>query len=160
MQKNRRDRRFFGDLVRVTGFEPAASCSKPMSKLSGDHPVLMIQSNETKSLEHSLWKAQLQIIFPMIESERIQMIERYRDIIEEAVKTECFDFNRCINRYMTQYGERLENAFDAEVGTLCRMSHLQCASDTSQYLFFLPDEEDRVRLALLHDMRNSVLLHP
>ena len=46
----------------------------------------MIQSNETKSLEHSLWKAQLQIIFPMIESERIQMIERYRDVIEEAVK--------------------------------------------------------------------------
>lgn len=127
-----------------------------MSKLSREHPVLMIQSNETKSLEHSLWKAQLQIIFPMIESERIQIIERYRDVIEEAVKTEYFDFNRCINRYVTQYGERLENAFDAEVGTLYRMSHLRCASDTSQYLFFLPDEEDRVRLALLHDMRNSI----
>ena len=27
-QKNRRYRRFFKDMVRVTGFEPAASCSQ------------------------------------------------------------------------------------------------------------------------------------
>ena len=36
------------------------------------------------------------------------------------------------------------------------MKLLRRASDTSLYLFFLPNEDDRVRLALLHDMRNSI----
>lgn len=127
-----------------------------VSRLSKEHPISVICSNEINPLNHALWKAQLQVIFPMIEAERIQIIERYRDEIEEAVKTEYFDFNRYINRYVTQYGERLESAFDAEVGTLYRMNHLRRASDTSLYLFFLPNEDDRVHLALLHDMRNSI----
>lgn len=144
------------EVLRDIAHDAVYTLKYDMKQLSSKHPLMLIQSNETKVLNHSLWKAQLQMIFPLIEAERIQIIKRYRDEIEEAINTEYFDFLRYVNRYVTQYGERIESAFDVEIGTLYRMNHLRCAADTSLYLFFLPKEEDRMRLSLLHNMRNSI----
>lgn len=124
--------------------------------LDETHPLSIIRSGDFKTLQYAVWKAQLQVLFPLIESERIRIVEQYEGEIEAALATEYFDFLRHTNQYITQYGERVTRAHDVEIGTLYRMSHLKRASDTSLYLFFLPNEEDRDRLALLHDMRNSI----
>ena len=45
---------------------------------------------------------------------------------------------------------------DAELGTLYRMTRLRKETDNTQYLLFIPSEEDRSRLDLLHMLRNNL----
>lgn len=124
--------------------------------LTADHPFSIIKSGMEEKLHKKLWNAQLQILFPLIEIERIAMIDRYQEKITEALSTAYMNFNKGYSATITQFGEPIAEPYQTELGTVYRMTCLRKASDPEQYLLYLPKEEDRERLTLLHRMRNSI----
>ncbi len=52
---------------------------------SSKHVLWYSRNNKTAELEHRLWSAQVQVLFPIIEMERISLIEKWHDIIQDAL---------------------------------------------------------------------------
>jgi len=124
--------------------------------LDNQHPFSLIRCGKSEEMEKQIWKAQLQVLFPLIEMERISFIDKHFAEIKESLVTPFWDYKKSESLYITQFGEPIENPYDVEIGTLYRMNHLRESSDKSLYLLFLPSEQDREHLSLLHDMRNSI----
>ena len=72
-----------------------------------DHILNLIRSENYEAVQHRIWKAQLQICFPMIELERVSLISKYHDQIAEALHTEYFDFDKNKVYTIKQFGEAL-----------------------------------------------------
>jgi len=125
------------------------------SNLTSSHPLNLIRSNKTEQIEKKVWSAQLQILFPLIEVERLALITRHSNDIMEALKTPYLN-QKGIAVKVTQFGEIVTDPNKTELGTLHRLTCLRSAFDQGQYLLFLPNEEDRCRLTLLHRMRNNI----
>jgi hypothetical protein len=125
-------------------------------KLKPSHPFSIIRSGNLQELKRRIWKAQLQLIFPLIEIERLNFIAKWKTHIEEAVSVPYLDIQSGGARTLTQYDEYLSNAADAEIGTIGRMMRLRRFDEPDEYLLYLPDENDRKRLNLLHEMRNNL----
>ena len=82
------------------------------------------------------------MLFPVIEMERIEIIEKYRDAISQALADNNF----------AQYGEQITDPMEVELGSLCfMMSHRQ---DVYMYMLYISDETDRERIRFLHECRN------
>lgn len=111
---------------------------------NSNHVLWYCRNDKTEELEHRLWRAQVQVLFPIIEMERVSLIEKWRDLIQEALDT----------NYVTQYNEQLRNASDVELGTLCYM--MKHRTDTGLHMVYIPDEEEREWISFLHDCRNQL----
>ena len=97
-----------------------------------------------KELKHRIWASQVQVLFPVIEVERIEIIERYRDVINKALS----------DNYITQYGERIIDPMEVEFGSLCYMMSHRQDGDANMYMLYIPDETYRERTRFLHECRN------
>lgn len=107
-----------------------------------EHVLWLYRNNKIAELNHRIWAAQVQVLFPVIEMERIDIIEKYRDTISQALT----------DNYISQYGEQITNPMEVELGSLCfMMSHKQ---DAYMYMLYIPDEADRERIRFLHECRN------
>lgn len=124
--------------------------------LDADHPFFLIRSGLCDELKKRIWEAQLQVLFPLIEAERILFLGRYAGEVREALSTPYLDKKGHTEKYITQFGEPISNPQDVEVGTLYRMCHLRRAAQESDYLLFLPKQENRERIELLRAIRNSI----
>lgn len=107
-----------------------------------EHVLWLYRNNKIAELNHRIWAAQVQVLFPVIEMERIDIIEKYHDTISQALT----------DNYISQYGEQITNPMEVELGSLCfMMSHKQ---DAYMYMLYIPDEADRERIRFLHECRN------
>ena len=120
------------------------------------HILSLVRKKNTTSIEAQIWKAQLQILFPMLEIEKVAFVERYRDQIREALAERYYDFRTGHAQQICQFGDILNDPDDAELGTIYRMTKLKRNVDLAQYLLYIPDEKSRLRIELLHDLRNSL----
>lgn len=106
------------------------------------HVLWLFRHNKIAELNHRIWVSQVQVLFPIIEMERIEMTEKYREALRKALA----------ENHMTQYGEQITDPADVELGSLCyMMGHKQ---DASAYMLYIPDEADRERIRFLHECRN------
>ena len=106
------------------------------------HVLWSIRNKQNSVIEYSIWAAQVQVLFPIIEMERVSIIQKWNTQIKDALE----------DNTITQYGEIIKNPMDVELGTLCyMMSHRKNAD---LYLLYLPDETDRNRVRFLHECRN------
>lgn len=121
-----------------------------------EHVLNCFRTGTDAKIKTQIWKAQLQILFPLLEIERVNFIECYRDQIQEAIQTKYCDYRTGYSQRIYQYGGPIENPDEVELGTIYRMMKLKCDSDTSQYLLYIPNENSRLRLDLLHELRNSL----
>lgn len=117
------------------------------------HVFSLVRSGQLTEAKKLVWKAQLQTLFPLIEIERVSFVEHYYQQIQEAIRKKYYDYRTGRSLQIYQFGEPLEEADDAELGTLYRMTKLR-QDDSSQYLLYIPDEKARERIELLHDIRN------
>jgi len=85
------------------------------------------------NFDKSLWTAQIQILFPIIENLRVSIIKQNFEKMKNALQTK--------DEYY--FGNRIVNPFDAELGLLAQLS----------YLF--PDKM-RQNIYFLRDCRNSL----
>ena len=109
-----------------------------------EHVLWYYRNNKTAELKHRIWASQVQVLFPIIEMERIEIIERYRQEIDEALQ----------NNYVTQYGEQITDPMEVELGSLCYMMSHRQHGESYSYMLYIPDEADRERIKFLHECRN------
>jgi hypothetical protein len=110
------------------------------------HPFALLRQDAVEMLQKRIWQAQIQIVFPMIETERALFIEKWSEQIQRTL-----DSNR---GQIMQYGNEVTEPFEAELGLLAYLSRNR-ASD-GLYLLYIPDEADRERLEFLHRRRNEL----
>ena len=124
---------------------------------SNDQHILSLIRRENMSIiDTQVWKAQLQVLFPLLEIERVSFVSHYHQQIQEALRERYYDFRTGRSQLIYQFGDVISDPDDAELGTIYRMTKLKRDNDTSQYLLYIPDEKSRSRIELLHDLRNAL----
>jgi hypothetical protein len=124
---------------------------------SNDQHILSLVRKENMSvIDTQIWKAQLQVLFPLLEIERVSFVSYYHQQIQEALGERYYDFKTGRPQLIYQFGDVINDPDDAELGTIYRMTKLKRDADTSQYLLYIPDEKSRSRIELLHDLRNAL----
>ena len=102
------------------------------------------RNNNFSEIEHRIWTAQIQVLFPIIELERVEIICKYENAIKSVLDSE----------NITQYGELLTDAIDVELGTLCYL--MSKRNNDGLYYLYIPNETDRDRIRFLHECRNNL----
>lgn len=110
----------------------------------GNHPLCHLRANNTAELLHRIWTAQIQVLFPIIELERQQLIEKWYDTISDALKA----------NEVVQFGSILTDPAEVELGTLCFMMGYKVYGDYR--MLYIPEETDRERIRFLHECRNKL----
>lgn len=123
---------------------------KAAKGLDQAHPFQLIANRQTAKLINRLWEAQLQILFPLIEFERIGLIGAHFRQIEDTLAT------TPLQKPNTSSGELLTNPYDLEIGHLKHLSSAHKLDGSMHYCLYLPSEPDRYRLQLLTKMRNQL----
>ena len=123
--------------------------------LRDSHPFTLLRQKQYSVLQKKVWEAQLRTIYPLVEMERVAFIRANENEVLHAICSEFVDYygNK---RHVRQFGEILKNPYDAEIGTLYGMNHMRRAEDPYRYVLYIPDEENRKRLTLLHEIRNAI----
>ncbi len=120
------------------------------------HILSLVRNGDVPAIEKLIWKAQLQLLFPLAELERSSFIEIYRDEIAGALAEKYIDPSDGRACRVYQFGELLDDPENAELGTLYRMTRLRCDADDERYLLYIPDRNAKDRLELLHTLRNAL----
>lgn len=110
-------------------------------------------------LEQLIWQAQLQTVFADIEMERLRITAQWEELITAALHTAAWDFRKGELSTFRQFGEELRSAADVELGTLVYMMGLRRSDDHSQWLLYIPDEEEREWVYFLCECRNKLAHH-
>lgn len=109
---------------------------------SSSHILALARRGKTEEINKRIWKTQIQILFPIIELERVKLIEKWMSNIRDSL----------LNNHVTQYGVHITNPYDVEIGTLDYLQfHHSC---DGRYKLYIPDETDRQRISFLHECRN------
>lgn len=109
-----------------------------------EHALSLLRDGHREDIEHRVWLAQIQTLFPRIEMERIEIIENWRPNVERALE----------ESPQVQFGEPVERPEDLELGLLgyC-ISHWKPDGD---YILYLPVPEVRDRIRFLQRCRNRL----
>ena len=110
------------------------------------HIFGLIRDGNQSAIYTQIWKAQLQVLFPLLEIERVSFISRHRERIREALNEKYYDYRTGRSQLIFQFGDTINEPDDAELGTIYRMTKLKRDSDCSQYLLYIPDEQSRERI--------------
>jgi hypothetical protein len=127
------------------GAEPAGADPHPFS--------LLREGRET--LKRRVWVAQLQTAFPAIELERVDFISSRKDAVTEALNSQFMDYESGRPSFVKQYGEVLEDPYEAELTTLVKLTRLG-KIDSQGYCLLEMKEDEKQRLAFLRDKRNDL----
>lgn len=109
------------------------------------HVFKYLRTNNLDEIRNRIWKAQIQVLFPIIEMERIQIIKDWGKNIQEGIEKYPPD----------QYGVIVRNAVDLEIGTLRYMIRHR-SPNQEEYLIWIPDESTRDRIDFLYELRNKL----
>lgn len=109
-----------------------------------NHALSLFRRGDSGGLEHRMWQAQIRTLFPWIEMERVDIVNKWRPNIERGLRETSLE----------QFGERVERPEDVELGLLryC-MTHWK---PDGEYVMYLPDRFVRDRVHFLHRCRNKL----
>lgn len=122
----------------LRGSAPAAG--DPHSSASG-HPLAAVRRGDWSSVRLRVWQAQLEVLFPRIEAERLRIVD-----------TLARDLWHLIGRGLTQYDVEVTNPRDVELGTLVFL--MAKRDGDGERLLYVHDSGMRDRIHLLRDCRN------
>lgn len=108
------------------------------------HVLSLVRADDRESLERRVWSAQIEVLFPLIETLRLEVIESLRPQIEKLVDAGA----------VTQYGEHVRDVEDVELGTLTYL--MACRNENNERLLYVPDDRLREEIHLLHSCRNEL----
>lgn len=112
------------------------------AQANSNHIFSLVRNDETEKIIQKIWEAQIQSFFPIIEIERKQIIELFYNDIFSCIQ----------NEDISQYGDRITNPSEVEIGTL----YFLIKSDETCDYFDDIDEESRKRIRFLRDCRNTL----
>lgn len=105
------------------------------------HPFFLLRKDNMQPLIRRLWKAQVQVAFPLVEEERVAFVSKY----EAAI-------NLCLP--IIQYKSEINSPYDVELGTLVYLTRERDDNDLRK--LYVPNVEDYHRLHFLRDMRHKL----
>ena len=108
------------------------------------HILSLVRHDCLSQIERRIWKAQLQVLFPIVEAERINLIERIQPDLAVLIR----------EKEIKQYGEEIMNPYDFEWGTLSYAMKLRNI-DEEYYLKSL-SKADREEIKRFRDYRNNL----
>jgi hypothetical protein len=100
---------------------------------------------DTNILNNSFWKAQLQIIFPIIEELRTGIIKKHYNLIEDALSKS--------KGQASYFGGTIKNPYDSEYGFLVYLMNQK--SSNGEYLLSFPSNIYK-EIYFLHKCRNKL----
>ena len=80
------------------------------------HILSLVRKESISAIDAQIWKAQLQVLFPLLEIERVSFIKRYRKQVQEALGEKYHDFRTGRPQYIYQFGETVSDPDNAELG--------------------------------------------
>ncbi len=102
-----------------------------------DHILSLVRNSNQDEIYRRIWKAQIQVLFPIIEQERFDYIFQFREKLQEALAKNNIEY----------FDERIEDPFDLETSTFCYMINKGYVS--------VP-RDVAMRLEFLHECRNTI----
>ena len=105
------------------------------------HPFYLIGKNDTNTLSKRLWKAQLQILFPLLEEARMDFVHKYWNAIEKHLPLK------------DVYNGEIDNVYDMELGHLIMITGKQNSDNET---LFIDHQEDYDHLLFLKKIRNTL----
>jgi len=102
------------------------------------HPFALCRCGNTDELKRKLWDAQVEVLFPLIESERLTILDALADQLVLLLA----------DGYVEQFGGTVAGVDDIELGTL---TYLMGSGQLD-----VPDRNLRERIFLLRDCRNKL----
>ena len=128
----------------------------PRGKEEG-HPFQLLEQQKMREWKDRVWSAQIRVGYPRIEMERQALIQQWEAEIREALSLQYHNERNDCAEYFTDYEKnRITNPYDVEVGMLQRMMTLRRYENRDQYMFYLPNPDDRDWVYLLRDCRNDL----
>lgn len=111
------------------------------------HIVELCRRGESDKVARRVWAAQLEVLYPMIESERLEVTDALRDQIDDVIAETGIE----------QFGAEVTSADDVELGTLV---HLMSVDErTGERPVDVHDRGLRDRIFLLWKCRNNLAHH-
>ena len=86
----------------------------------------------------------MQVFFPIIEFNRVNLIEKWFDEIQ----------NSLMNENVKQYGVQIYDPYEVELGTLYYLTIHKI--DADKFKLYIPDQADRNKINFLHTCRNQL----
>jgi hypothetical protein len=105
------------------------------------HAVILQRTADRQHFKQSIWKTQLQILFPLIESLRTNIVSRYYQPIKDVLVSGKHDY----------YGRRILDPFDSELGFLTYLGSLN--NNANDHLFPYDIYQE---ICFLHECRNKL----
>lgn len=117
------------------------------SEAACDNVLAIAQRADRSAIDRRVWKAQVEILFPILEARRLSVIAKVRDQLFTALE----------NSDISQFGERVCDPEDVELGTLVYL--MAQTTDDGERLFYIADRELRNEIHLLRECRNTIAHH-
>ena len=108
------------------------------------HILSPVRHKCTSQIERRIWKAQLQVLFPVVEAERINLIERIKHDLTAMISV----------REIRQYGESIVNPYDFEWGTL--FYAMKLTNINEEYYLKSLSKAEREEIRRFRDYRNNL----
>ena len=140
----------FSDFKRedpIMGFERILECGefeRRGADVESSHILALCRQQNYEELGRRIWAAQLQVLFPIIEMRRTQIVSLLHHEIDRCLST----------GKIKQFGEVIDNPADVEFGT---MVYMMALSDTNGYRsLYVADESLRKEIHFLRECRNTL----
>lgn len=111
----------------------------PNRGLNSSNHVLSLQRNQRHDeLKRRVWSAQVEVIYPLIEEERLELIDEFSEDLDKILR----------DSIVEQFGNRITDCLDVELGTLVSLIARHKDAFKSHW--------GRNRAYLLRDCRNAI----
>ena len=109
-----------------------------------EHIFSLARAGDRESLRRRVWSAQAEVLLPLIESLRLDVVETLRSQLEELI----------LSREVRQYEKPIERIEDIELGSLVYLMALR--DDNGRRVLDIPDQVLRDEIYLLRNCRNEL----
>ena len=117
------------------------------SEAACDNVLAIARRADRSAIDRRVWKAQVEILFPILEARRLSVIPKMRDQLSTVLE----------NSDISQFGERVCDPEDVELETLVYL--MAQTNDAGERLLYIPDRELRNEIHLLRECRNTIAHH-
>lgn len=131
----------------ISGLEKVLECGefeRRGADAGSKHILAICRNQDTEELKRRIWASQLQILFPIIEMKRTEIVTLLHDDIENCLSS----------HKVTQYGEVILDPVEVEFGTLVYM--MAKIDDNGNRLLDVADRTLRDKIHFLRDCRNDL----
>lgn len=104
---------------------------------SGAHVLAVYRDGNMTELNKRIWAGQVEVLFPLIERQRLEIVDKYR-----------LQFETEIGRGLKQFDADVEKPEDIELGTMVYM--------IASKRLDIPDHSERQKIHVLRDCRNRL----